>query len=186
MEQQTRIRLIGGAIGAVVVALVLAATMVSAAAQGPGHGGPGFGPGRRGPGGPGGVGRGGFGVNLPSLTDAQRQQIRGVFQAHREETRALVARERIARQALRVSAGNGQVDQSQATELGSATAALAAARAQAHAEVLQLLTPEQRQELKARQDAMKAWFDARPDSAGGPGRRGGRGGRDNRPAPAQQ
>ncbi len=176
MEQQTRIKVIGGVVGAAVVAVALAATVVSAAAQGPGPGGPGFH--RGGPGGPGGSGgRGGFGVDLPSLTDAQRQQIRGVIQSHREETRALVAREQAARQALQASAENGQVDQTQASELGAATAALAAARAQTHAEVLQVLTPEQRQELKARRDAMKKWRDARP---------GGRGDRGRGSAPPQQ
>jgi Spy/CpxP family protein refolding chaperone len=46
--------------------------------------------------------------------------------------------------------------------------------------MLQVLTPEQRQELKARRDAMKQWRDARP------GGRGPRGGRGERPAPAQQ
>ncbi len=170
MEQETRIKVIAGAIGAAVVAVVLALTVVSAAAQGPGPGGPGFH--RSGP--------GGFGVNLPSLTDAQRQQIQSVVQAHREETRALGAREHAARQALWASAESGQVDQSQASELGAATAALATARAQTHAEVLQVLTPEQRQELKTRRDAMKQWRDARP------GGRGPRGGRGDRPAPAQQ
>ena len=169
MEQQTKVRVIGGLIGAAVMAVVLAVTMEGAAAQGPGPGGPGV---RHG--GPGGLAE--LGVNLPSLTDAQRQQIRSIVQSHSEETRALVARERAARQALQTSAENGQVDQNQASELGAATAALAAARAQTHAEVLQVLTPEQRQELKAKRDAMKAWLDARP---------GGRGGRVNRPAPVQ-
>jgi Spy/CpxP family protein refolding chaperone len=174
MEQQTKVKVIGGVIGAAIVAAVLVATVVSAAAQGPG--GPGSG--RRG--GPGGFNRDGFGVNLPSLTDAQRQQIRSVVQARRDETRALVAREQAARQALWASAEAGQVDQSQASELGAATAALATARAQTHAEVLQVLTPEQRQELKTRRDAMKQWLDARP------GGRGPRGGRGERPAPAHQ
>ena len=174
MEQQTKVKVIGGVIGAAVVAAVLVATVVSAAAQG---GGPGFRH-RGGPGGP-----GGFGVNLPSLTDAQRQQIRTVVQSHREEMRSLASRERAARQALHASAEAGQVDQNQATELGSATAALATLRAQTHAEVLQILTPEQRQELKAKRDAMRAWRDARPDDRGGPGRRGGRG---DRSAPPRQ
>ena len=170
MDQQTKVRVIGGLIGAAVMAVALAVTMEGAAAQGPGPGGgPGF---RRG--GPGGPAE--LGVTLPSLTDAQRQQIRSIVQSHREENRALIARERAARQALQASAESGQVDQNQASELGAATAALAAARAQTHAEVLQVLTPEQRQELKAKRDAMKAWLDARP---------GGRGGRGNRPAPAQ-
>ena len=176
MEQQTRIKVIGGVIGAAVVAVVLAAAVVSAAAQGPGPGGPRFDH-RGGPGGPGGFGRGGFGVNLPSLTDAQRQQIRSIVQAHREETRTLAAREHAARQALWASAESGQVDQGQASELGAATAALATVRAQTHAEMLQVLTPEQRQELKTRRDAMKQWQDARP---------GGRGPHGQRPAPAQQ
>ena len=158
MEQQTNVKVIGGLIGAAVVAVVLAAMVVSAAAQGPG---PGFRH-RGGPGGPGGFGRGGFGLNLPSLTDAQRQQIRSVVQSHREEMRTLVSRERAARQALRASAEAGQVDQNQAAELGSATAALATLRAQTHAEVLQVLTPEQRQELKTKSDAMKVWRDSRP------------------------
>jgi Spy/CpxP family protein refolding chaperone len=179
MEQQTRIEVVGGVIGAAVVAAVLVATVVSAAAQGPGHGIRH----RGGPGGPGGPGRGGLGLNLPSVTDAQRQQIQSVVQSHREETRALVTRERAARQALRASAETGQVDQGQASELGAATAALAAARAQTHVEVLQVLTPEQREELTAKRDAMKAWRDARPGAADGRGRRGGRG---NRPAPPQR
>src|SRR4051812_3406219 len=104
-----RLARIGLKAGAVVLAVGIAAGFASAqntnGGQAPfrgGRGGPG-GPGR-GPGGPDG-GRGLLGP-LPmlasqlDLTDAQKEQVRGITQSHAEEWKALADRERTARQAL--------------------------------------------------------------------------------------
>ena len=67
--------------GAVLAVLLIVAAAVYA--QGPG-GGRGFG----GRGGPAGVGAGGINLRALDLTDAQREQIRGIMQRYQEQMRA--------------------------------------------------------------------------------------------------
>jgi Spy/CpxP family protein refolding chaperone len=95
-------------------------------------------------------GPGGLGLEGANLTDAQRDTVKGIVDSHREEMQALFERVTAARRALSASADAGRVDDSQAAEVGSATAALALAEAKVRAEVLQLLTPEQRAEITRR------------------------------------
>jgi len=177
LSQQQRVQVIAGTIGVLIVAALLLATAVDAAAQGPR-----FGRGRGGPGGfigdAGGRG-GGLGLmRLGSLTDEQRQQIRTLTDQRREGLAMLTREVAEARGALAASVESGQVDEGKATELGQATSALALARARLHADVLGVLTAEQKAELAKRREQMRAWLDARP---GGRGTRSGRGGRGGLP-----
>lgn len=169
---KNRVRWTAGVTGAVALALLVAmTTMAEVAAQGPGGGRNGRG--RGGPGelhagggpGPGGGFRGAGPaalLRLPSLTDAQRDQLRTLGESRREEMGQLTRRVADARRALQTSAEAGQVDESKAVELGTATTALAVARARLHSEALAILTPEQRAELSKRREQMRQWMEARP------------------------
>ena len=175
MTQEQRVRVAGGTVGVLIVAALLLATAVDAAAQGPR-----FGRGRGGPGGfngdARGFGRGGSLLNLQSLTDAQRDQIRTLNQQRREGMAMLEREVAEARRALAASAESGQVDEAKATELGTATGALALARARLQADVFAVLTAEQKAELAKRREQMRAWLEARPGGQGGRAGRGRRGG----------
>jgi Spy/CpxP family protein refolding chaperone len=132
----------------------------------PGSGGPGrFG----GPGGPGGPGRfggpGGPMGMLPmlgpklGLTDAQKDQIRTIAQSHQDEWKALADRSRTAHQALNDAIDADQLDEalvrSKSAEAGVVEADMAVARARVRGEVFQILTADQKTQLKAMQAAMK-------------------------------
>ena len=166
VKQQRIVLLAAGLAGALIAAVLLVGTVAEVAAQGPGGGAgrPGFG--RGGPGGPGGrgaFGPGALGLDGAKLTEAQREQVRAVVDQHRDETRALLDRVSEARRTLALSAERGQVDEAAATEVGVATGALALAEARVRAEVLQLLTPEQRAELEKRRDERAGRFAERAE-----------------------
>lgn len=178
MQQQTVARLAGGMVGVALVAIMAGGVAISAAgAQDPRQAGQ---AGRRGPGGPGGPGRGfgpmdfGGGMNVPGMTEAQRAQARDIRDRHRDELRRLADQVRQARQGLRASIEAGQVDETRAAELGTAAGALALAQARMQAEVLALLTPEQRAQMAKRREEMKSWLESRPGARDERGR-GGRG-----------
>lgn len=111
--------------------------------------------GRRGPMGPGGRG-GPLGPGLAlrglDLTDAQRQQIRTLMESNREQLQPLLERAAQARRALEAAVTADVFDEgtirSRHAELAAAEVDLAVARARTHADVLQILTPEQRAEQK--------------------------------------
>jgi protein CpxP len=109
-------------------------------------GGPG-GPGRMGPGGPLDLALGRL-----NLTDAQRDQVKSIVDSHREETRALLERERPAREALEQAIAAEPVNEAtilaRNSELAAVQADLAVLRARVRAEVMQVLTPEQRAQTK--------------------------------------
>lgn len=149
------------------VALAIGATAaIHARGQGPG-GGPRGEFGRRGPGGPGGAGmpgmRGPAGV-VPALraldlTEAQREQVKGVMDAHRVELEAQMQRLGPAREALQSTITAETLDEAairqRASELASIEADGAVLRAKVHAQVWGLLTAEQQQrarDLKAQRD----------------------------------
>jgi Spy/CpxP family protein refolding chaperone len=183
MTREQRVaRTIGGMAGVLGTGLLLMSMTVPVSAadepgQGPAQGQEPPRGGRPGPRGGGPFGERGFfgrgGMNIPGLTEAQREQVRGVAAQHRDELRGLAEQVMTARQALQASVATGQVDEGKATELGTATAALALAGARARSEIRALLTPEQRQRLDTRRADMRTWMESRP---GGPARRGGRGG----------
>jgi Spy/CpxP family protein refolding chaperone len=115
--------------------------------RGMGPGGPGrFG----GPGGPMGL--------LPmlgprfGLTEAQRDQIKAIADSHKDEWKALADRGRAAHMALDEAITADEVNDAlirqKSTEASAVDADMAVARAHAHAEVLQILTADQKAQLK--------------------------------------
>jgi Spy/CpxP family protein refolding chaperone len=141
VKQQKLVLLAAGIAGALVAAVLLVGTVAEVAAQDGRR--PGFARGG-GPGGLGLLGPGGAGLEGASLTDAQKDQVKSIVDAHRDEMRALLDRQAQARRTLVASADSGQVDTAAATEVGNASAALALAEARLRADVLHVLTPEQR------------------------------------------
>ncbi len=119
--------------------------------RGMGPGGPGRGPG--GPGGPMGM--------LPmlgpqlGLTDAQKDQIKAIADTHKDEWKTLAGRERAARTALDAAITADTIDdgliRQKSAEAAAVDADAAVARAHAHAEVLQILTADQKAQLKTMQ-----------------------------------
>jgi Spy/CpxP family protein refolding chaperone len=115
------------------------------------------GPGRGGPGGPMGM--------LPmlgrrlGLTDTQRDQIKNIVSAHRDEWKALAGRAMAAHRALHEAVTADAIDDSlvrqRSADVALVDADVAVARAHAHAEVLQLLTADQKAQLKTMQSEMK-------------------------------
>jgi protein CpxP len=152
------------AVGAVLLAVGATGAGLYAAAQNTNQGPPAFMHGRMG-----GPGRGGpmggplgllpmFGREL-NLTDAQKDQIKSIVESHRDEWKALGDRERAARQALEQAITSGTVDEGlirqRSAEAAAVQADLAVARARTHAEVFQILTPEQKakaQELQTQRE----------------------------------
>lgn len=126
--------------------------------RGMGPGGPGRGPG--GPGGPGGP----MGM-LPmlgpqlNLTETQRDQIRTIVESHKDEWKALADRGRAAHTALDDAIAADAIDEAlirqKSAEAAAVEADLAVARAHARAEVVQLLTADQKAQLKSMQSEMK-------------------------------
>ena len=159
VKQQKIVLLAAGMAGALVAAVLLIGTVAEVAAQ-DGRGRPGVARGG-GPGGLGLFGPAGAGLDGANLTDAQKDQVKSIVDAHRDEMRALLDRQAQARRALTASADSGQVNEAAATDVGTASAALALAEARLRAEVLQLLTPEQRAAIQKRADERAERFAER-------------------------
>src|SRR3954466_6086035 len=125
-----------------------------------GRGGPG------GPGGPGGFGGPGgpmgmlpmLGPHL-GLTDAQRDQIKGIADAHKDDSEAPADRARTARMALDAAITADTLNEAPLPQKAGDAAAVEAdrrvGRAHAYAEVLPILTADQKAQLKTMQDRMK-------------------------------
>jgi Spy/CpxP family protein refolding chaperone len=120
--------------------------------RGLGPGGPG-----RGPGGPMGM-LPMFGPQL-GLTDAQKDQIKAIATTHTDEWKALADRGRTAHLALDAAITADTVDDAlirqKSAEASAVDADAAVARAHAYAEVLQILTADQKAQLKTLQAEMK-------------------------------
>jgi Spy/CpxP family protein refolding chaperone len=159
VKQQKIVLLAAGLAGALVAAILLVGTVAEVSAQG-GRGRPGFARGG-GPGGLGLLGPGGGGIDGANLTEAQKDQVTSIVDAHRDELRGLLDRQAQARRTLAASAESGQVDEALATEVGQASAALALAEARLRAEVLQILTPEQRAAVQKRAAERAERFEER-------------------------
>ena len=99
----------------------------------------------------------GMGVDPRDLTDAQREQVRAIRERHAADIKPAADRVQAARQALAeaVLSGNGNL-QALSVEVGSAEGDFAYATSQVEAEVLGILTPEQRQKIEDRRKAMEA------------------------------
>jgi Spy/CpxP family protein refolding chaperone len=125
--------------------------------RGPGPGGPdGFG----GPGGPGGpmggpmglLGELGPGLRALELTDAQREQIRGIAKTHEAEFREIGDRLRTAHESVNALVTADTVDEAairaRSGELSVVEADAAVMRARVHQEVFSVLTAEQQAKAK--------------------------------------
>jgi protein CpxP len=115
-----------------------------------GHFGRGFGPG--GPGGPGGAG---LPLRELELTDAQREQVKGIFDSHKDEFQAIGERLKTARQAQMAAVQAQPLDEAsiraKSADLAAVEADATVLRAKVHAAVFQVLTPEQQEKAKALQ-----------------------------------
>ena len=118
-----------------------------------GRGGPGWerSQGRGGPGG------GPIGMLPPlgrelQLSEAQREQVRSIAQSHADEWKALADRGRSAHEALMAAVTADEINESviraRSAEVAAVEADIAVARAHARAEVLQILTADQKTTLK--------------------------------------
>jgi Spy/CpxP family protein refolding chaperone len=142
-------------LGAIVVALGLAATVPYAgwaqdqppAGQGePMRHGRGFG----GPGGPGRMGgpMGGFPF-VRELTNEQRERVKAIHERNAERIRPLMERVHAAREAIQaaVESGNAGNLQALSIEVGNAETELTFAQAQVQSEIFKVLTAEQKQKI---------------------------------------
>lgn len=120
----------------------------------------------RGPGGPGRFGGPGGPMGmLPmlgpqlNLTGAQKDQIKTLAASHKDEWKALADRARTAHEALNDAVTADAVDESlirqKSADVAAVDADLAIARAHARTEVLQILTADQKAQLKTMQGEMK-------------------------------
>jgi protein CpxP len=91
------------------------------------------------------------------LSDSQRDQIKAIADSHRDEWQGLAERARTAHQALHAAVTADAVDESlirqKSADAATVDADMAVARARAHAEVLQVLTAEQKTKLEETQAA---------------------------------
>jgi protein CpxP len=86
------------------------------------------------------------------LTDSQRDQVKAIADSHRDEWQGLAQRAHAAHQALNDAVTGDAVDETlirqRSAEVAAIDADMAVARAHAHAEVLQVLTADQKAKLK--------------------------------------
>jgi len=173
----TTTKRLGLGIGASLLAFGVSAG-VYASAQNTNPGGPPFsgrGPmGRGGPGGPGGP----IGIlrmlgSELGLTDAQKDQVKTIAQAHRDEQKALGDRARTAREALHAAITAETVDEAlirqRSADVAAVEADLAVAQARMHAEVWQILTPEQKSKAAEFQASVQERMKQRPNGPRGRG-----------------
>jgi len=139
---------------------------IYAAAQNTSQGAPPFNGGR---GGPGRFGRGGgpggpMGILPPlppalNLSDAQKDQVKSIADSHRDEWKALADRARAVHEALMAAEMTDPIDdgviRQKSADVGAVEADMAVARAHARAEVFQVLTADQKAQLKEMQARMK-------------------------------
>ena len=126
-------------------------------------------PGGRGPGGPwgrdgrmggpmGGPMRGGgLGDAMRDLTDAQREQVKGIRERHADRMTPLMERAHAAREAVdaAVFSGNTGNLQGLSIEVGNAEAEVTYAQAQVQAEIFGVLTAAQKQKIAERRKQME-------------------------------
>lgn len=140
-----------------IAGLITTSVIHAQAGRGRGARGPRFG--QMGPGGPGGPGAIMRGLRALDLTDAQREQVRAVVEQYQPQFEQLGTQAREAGQVLRDAVTADVFDEGAIRSAHQAVAAaqadLAVVGAQVHRDVMNLLTPEQRQraaELKAERE----------------------------------
>jgi protein CpxP len=127
------------------------------------------GPGRgMGPGGPGGLQM--MALRRLDLTDAQKEQVKGILDSHKAENKAIGDRARTAHQALQAAIASGVFDEAtvraRAADVATADADAAVAQARGFSEIYQILTTEQQTTLKEMQARMQERMANRPKGRG--------------------
>ena len=94
----------------------------------------------------------GIPLNRLDLTDAQREQVKSIMESHQTELRTLGEKAMTVRRALDKVVTADTVDEgairARAADLAVVESDMAVARARVHADVLQILTSEQKAKLK--------------------------------------
>src|SRR4029453_11576575 len=107
------------------------------------------------------------------LTDAQKDQVKNIAQAHRDEQQALGDRARKAHEALHAAITAETFDEAlirqRSADVAAVDADMAVAQARLHAEVWQILTPEQKQKAAAFQAKAQERMKNRPEGRRGRG-----------------
>ena len=140
------------------IAAGLAAVLISGSVlalaqppQGPGGQGP-----RMSRGGPGHRGMMEFGLRGLDLSDAQKEQVKSIMDSHKTEFQALGEKMRQAHAAFAQTTQGETIDEAavraKSTAIASVMADEAILRAKVRAEVQAILTPEQLEQLKTRQE----------------------------------
>ena len=97
------------------------------------------------------------------LDDAQKGQIKGIIQAHRDEWKALGGRAIAAHKGLTEAVSADPIDEAairqRSTDLAAVQADIAVARAHAREEIFQVLTPDQQAQAKAMRSRMAGRLD---------------------------
>ena len=146
----SRLTKLAAGIGSLGVVAALSASLLAQGPDGPGGRGE---RGMRGHG-PMGMGRGLEGLPLRSLdlTDAQREQVRGIMTARHADFKAIGERLRTAHEAQRQAVTRVPVDENEirarVSEASAVEADFAILRARIHEQVYQVLTPEQQAKAK--------------------------------------
>jgi Spy/CpxP family protein refolding chaperone len=153
MTNRIKVSLAAGLIAITAAAILPAMAQDGQATPVPRHTGPppgGIGgPGQRGPGGPGGFGgpMGMLGPIVHDLTDAQREQLKGIMDSHRDEFTQVGDKMRAAREAMGALVDAEVIDESairaKSVDVAAAEADAAILNAKVRAEVFGILTPEQ-------------------------------------------
>jgi Spy/CpxP family protein refolding chaperone len=93
------------------------------------------------------------------LTDAQKDQIKGIADSHKADWKTLADRARTAHVAVTQAITGDTIDEAlvrqRSSEAAAVDADIAVARARAYAEVVQILTPEQKTKLSAMKAQMQ-------------------------------
>jgi protein CpxP len=106
------------------------------------------------------------------LTEAQRDQIRAIMEAHRPAMKPFHEELSEARQALREAAAAPAADESAirsaASRLAAAEATAAIERAQVAAKIRTVLSPDQQKEFDAARQRLQEWVSDWPRRGHGP------------------
>jgi len=99
------------------------------------------------------------------LSDTQRDQIKAIVATHRDEWKALGDRVRTAHEALGAAVTADTIDETliraKSADVAAVEADMAVARAHAHAEVMQILTADQKAKLNELRTQMKSRMQRR-------------------------
>ena len=108
-----------------------------------------------------------FGQRL-GLTDAQKDQIKSIAESHKEEWKTIADRARTAHEALEDAVTADAIDEGlirqRSAEVGAVEADMAVARAHTFAEFAQILTADQKAQLKTMQAEMKKRMKGRQEA----------------------